>query len=295
MLTLSTLSRYVYGVHTLNARLRNVMTRWLAAHDWRADKALQRLAQVVLVTVFLLPVASCATRHSVTELPAGITVHTFRRDYANVFLVAQGENSFLIDSGYEKEAAALADDLRREGFDPAKLRAIILTHGHHDHAGGATFFRQHFQTPILAGAADAHLLAAGTAVEPLCPTNAMARRRLPDDQTARFSGFAADRLLEQPLELEPLTGIPGTITSLPGHTEGSLIVTIPGAAFVGDLLRGAVAGDSAEVHFYMCDLEDNRADVRLLLHSLAPNAELFFPGHFGPLRREEVATRFANP
>jgi glyoxylase-like metal-dependent hydrolase (beta-lactamase superfamily II) len=261
---------------------------------FRSHRNWLRLIPLGLMAV-LLVMTGCATSHSVTALPDGITVHTFRRDYANVFVIARGESFFMVDAGYEKEAAALADDLRREGFDPAKLRAIILTHAHHDHAGGAALFRQRFHTPIIAGAGDASLLAAGAALDPLCPTNAMARSRLKDDQASRFPGLVADQWVDQPLALEPLTGVPGSVTVLPGHTKGSLVVTVAGAAFVGDLFRGAIAGSSAEVHFYMCDLDDNRADVRVLLEQLAPAATLFFPGHFGPLSREAVSEQFLGP
>jgi glyoxylase-like metal-dependent hydrolase (beta-lactamase superfamily II) len=255
---------------------------------------LRALTCVALLST-LGTLAGCATSHAVTTLPDGITVHTFRREYANVFVVARGEDFFMVDAGYEKEAAALADDLRREGFDPAKLRAIILTHGHHDHAGGGAWFKERFHTPIIAGAADATLLAAGTAVDPLCPTDGIARGRLDDDQVARFTSLVADRWVETELPLAAVTGIPGTLTVLPGHTRGSVVVAVPGAAFVGDLFRGAIAGGSAEVHFYMCDLADNRADVRALLDRLAPTTTLFFPGHFGPVDREAVAARFSTP
>jgi glyoxylase-like metal-dependent hydrolase (beta-lactamase superfamily II) len=253
------------------------------------------LVALLRAVVALVALAGCATSHSVTELSGGITVHTFRRAYANVFVVARGDAFFMVDAGFEKEAAALEGDLRREGFDPAKLRAIVVTHGHHDHAGGASHFQERFHTPIIAGAGDASLLTAGAALDPLCPTNAMARSRLQDDQASRFTGITADRLVESSLELEALTGVPGTITVLPGHTMGSLVVSVPGAAFVGDLFRGAIAGSSAEVHFYMCDLEDNRRDVRELLGRIAPAATTFFPGHFGPVRREAVEERFAGP
>ena len=102
-------------------------------------------------------------------------------------------------------------------------------------------------------------------------------------------------MVERAIALEEVASIPGTIAPLPGHTPGSLVVIVPGAVLVGDLFRGSIVGSSAEVHFYMCDLEDNRRDVQALLKDLAPRAETFFPGHFGPLSRESVVERFAAP
>jgi hypothetical protein len=45
----------------------------------------------------------------------------------------------------------------------------------------------------------------------------------------------------------------------------------------------------------MCNLADNRGDVRVLLERLAPTATRFFTGHFGPVSRDAVAERFAGP
>jgi hydroxyacylglutathione hydrolase len=242
----------------------------------------------------LVVLTGCATSHSVTALPGGISVHTFRRDYTNAHVVSRGETFFMVDSGLEANAPALADDLRREGFEPARLRAIVLTHGHADHAGGAAWFRRQFGTRVIAGKADVPILAVG-ANDHLCPTSDRARDRVAADQAARFSPFAPDVTVATEVALEGLVGIAGTVTPLPGHTPGSLVVTIPGAALVGDLFRGAIVGSSAEVHFYMCDLKDNRADIRVLLEQLAPTTKVFFPGHFGPLSRDAVVERFAGP
>jgi glyoxylase-like metal-dependent hydrolase (beta-lactamase superfamily II) len=242
----------------------------------------------------LLALVGCATRRDVTTLPEGLTVYTFRRDYTNAHLVARGDAFFLVDAGLEENAPALAEDLRRSGFDPAGLRAIVLTHGHADHAGGAAWFQRSFGTPIVAGAGDSPLLRAG-ANDALCPTSASARGRLASDQAARFTPLAPDRALEAEASLEELVGLPGAVVPLAGHTPGSLVVTVPGAALVGDLFRGAIVGATAETHFYQCDLADNRADVRELLERLAPTAEVFFPGHFGPVGRPAVLRQFPSP
>jgi hydroxyacylglutathione hydrolase len=247
---------------------------------------------LLTLAALLLSLVGCATSHSERTLSAGITVHTFRREYTNAHLVTDGKNAFLFDAGLEQNATMLAQDIRDVGVAPEKLRAILLSHGHADHAGGASYFKRTFGTPIIAGAQDRAMLARGSN-DHLCPTERTSR--LERDQNASFSPIVADREVEGEVRLEPLTGIEGTLVSLPGHTEGSLVALVDDGVFVGDLFRGSILGSSAEVHFYMCDLADNQADIRHLLTTLAPNASTFFTGHFGPVLREAVTKRFLGP
>lgn len=237
--------------------------------------------------------SGCATGHTVETLASGTIVHTFRREFANAHLVVRGRQSFLVDSGLEVQGPMLEQDIRREGLDPSQLSAIIVTHAHADHAGGASYFHRTFGTRVVAGQSDRGMLASGHN-ERLCPTSGTARGRLETDQNAVYTPFEAQVLVPDntEIDLRTVTGIPGRIVSLPGHTNGSLVVLVDGAAFVGDLFRGAIVGSTAEIHFYMCDLEDNRRDVRRLLNELTPYASTFYPGHFGPLTREAVQDQF---
>jgi len=240
-------------------------------------------------------VTGCATSHSVRELPHSVVVHTFRRDHANAHVVARGSNFFMVDSGYEANAAALDADMRSEGFEPAKMRAIILSHGHADHAGGSKYFHDKYGTPVVVGRGDRPLLASGKN-DALCPTSDRAKGRLEEDQSATYRPSTPDAVVDAPLDLalEPLTGIAGRIVPLPGHTPGSLVVVVEDAVLVGDLFRGAILGSSAEVHFYMCDLADNRRDIQELLDVTAPDAHVYFTGHFGPVSRDAVVEQFGR-
>ena len=144
-----------------------------------------------------------------------------------------------------------------------------------------------FGTRIVAGRGDADLLRTGRN-DPLCPTDDRARNRLENDQAASYTPFEADVFVEQKMSLPEVAGIPGHIAVLPEHTEGSLVVVVGTMALVGDLFRGSIIGSSAKTHFYMCDLDDNRDDIRTVLDQIAPDAKLFFTGHFGPVERRKV-------
>jgi hydroxyacylglutathione hydrolase len=240
--------------------------------------------------VLVLLVSACFPERR--EVPIdGARVLTLQREYANTHaLVGPDGQVVLIDSGLERNAQAIEADLIASGLDPKKVTAVVLTHAHADHAGGARFFQEKYGARVVVGAGDAAMLAEGKN-EPLCPTNADARSRLAGDQAERYQGFTADVLVDGTFDLTPLIGAAAQALPVPGHTAGSLVVKAGSALYVGDLLRGSVFGSDADVHFYMCDLEANARDVRALLAD-HPEVTTWFVGHFGPLTRAAVEAKF---
>jgi hydroxyacylglutathione hydrolase len=249
----------------------------------------QSLSVATLLTMAFV-VSGCASRHEIVQMDA-LTVHTFRRDYANAHLLVQGDALVLVDAGLEKNAAGLEADIRSAGFDPKHIRALVLTHGHADHAGGARYFKEQLGVPIVAGAGDRGMLESGK-MDKLCPTDAMAKFRYEEDQNTTYRPTTADIWIDAAKPLSEIGGVDGTVMPMAGHTPGSLVVLTPNAAFVGDLFRGSIVDASAERHFYMCDEIDNDRDIRSLL-GMAP-VKTFFTGHFGPLDRLVVEMRFSN-
>jgi len=53
----------------------------------------------------------------------------------------------------------LVPGLKQLGLDPANIKYIVLSHGHADHFGGAPYFQEHYNTPVMMTAADWDLIA----------------------------------------------------------------------------------------------------------------------------------------
>ena len=75
-----------------------------------------------------------------------------------VHLIDTGDGLILLDSGYFGTAHLLIDSIWRVGFDPANVRWIIHTHGHHDHFGASEEFRIMYGTKLAISRVDAEAL-----------------------------------------------------------------------------------------------------------------------------------------
>src|SRR5205807_224170 len=73
---------------------------------------------------------------------------------AAAYLVETADGLVLIDSGLEDEPTVVTDQLVELGFDPQRLRAILLTHVHADHSLGAQRLRERTGAKVHAGRGD---------------------------------------------------------------------------------------------------------------------------------------------
>ena len=107
----------------------------------------------------------------------------------------------------------LVPGLKQLGLDPANIKHIVLSHGHADHFGGAPYFQEHYNTPVMMTAADWDLIA-----RPPGPNASAAarnrvlpkRHRIINDGDTLTLGNATIRF-----------GI------YPGHTPGTIMMSVP--------------------------------------------------------------------
>ncbi|PWK08358.1 MBL fold metallo-hydrolase [Tumebacillus permanentifrigoris] len=85
----------------------------------------------------------------VHQLPV-TTPTLFPATTTNVYLVVHAGKAVLIDAGFQHEQTHLLVVEYLESIGSPQVEAILMTHYHHDHSPGATFFAKHFDCPVYA-------------------------------------------------------------------------------------------------------------------------------------------------
>lgn len=67
----------------------------------------------------------------------------------HIYLVDGGDELALVDVGAGMGAEAVVANVRRAGFDPTRIRHLLLTHAHGDHGGGAFQMQQVLDAPLV--------------------------------------------------------------------------------------------------------------------------------------------------
>ena len=82
-------------------------------------------------------------------------------DGLSSFLVETGDGLVLVDGGLPQSAALIVANIRKLGFDPLDIRAILVSHAHFDHAGGINALQRMTRAPVYTSSAAATTLASG--------------------------------------------------------------------------------------------------------------------------------------
>lgn len=202
-------------------------------------------------------------------------------DYdCHVYLLDGGDEAALIDTGSGVDLEPLLANISAHGVELSRVRKLILTHGHPDHAGGSAALRSLLDCPVMVGEAEAAIVESGDPIAsglnaarpsgvyppgyqlPSCPVD----RRLRDGDTIRVGKYTLEAI------------------ATPGHSPGSIcfLFTIEGrrALISGDTIQFCpVAGQTGWISLLNCpgtDLEAYRESVQKL-SGLA--VDVLLPGH----------------
>lgn len=195
---------------------------------------------------------------------------------ANCYLIEGTHGLTLFDTGHPSAAPDLCAELERNGFPIRDIEAIVLSHHHFDHAGGARGLLERHRVKVYAHPADAPAV--------------KGQERRPKSLGLRlWSSLLSLRYPYRPLEVvvpidegETLRPLPQwQVLRLPGHTPGSIGLFQPSekTLLCGDALnnRGGRLAIPGEVH---CD--DPVAARESARKIAALDLEVLAPGH-GPV------------
>ena len=192
----------------------------------------------------------------------------------HVYWVDGGTEAALIDAGGGRDHEAIKRNIIKDGHDFSKLRYVLLTHYHADHAGGAAGWRKNPGVQVICShdAADAMIHADEKAISldvarkhgyypadyvfPACPID----RRVGEGDTIQVGRWTL-KVLDTPSQARGHLSFTGEVDGLK-------------AAFTGDTVFAG--GTIGLIATHDCNLQHYAASV-IKLGKLEVDA--FFPGH----------------
>jgi glyoxylase-like metal-dependent hydrolase (beta-lactamase superfamily II) len=204
------------------------------------------------------------------------------------YIVETTEGLVLIDSGLQSGAKHFESQMAELGLHRHDLRAILLTHAHGDHSGGAESLRETTKAKVYAGAGDAAVLRAGEPREAFFSIFDMPDETL-HPTTVDLELRGGESLAFGDVRFRAL--------ATPGHTPGSICYLMERAGlrvlFSGDVINmirgrddlpGGVGRSLGTYSTYLAPrYRGNARDYLASLRELRalPVPDLVLPGHLG--------------
>lgn len=202
------------------------------------------------------------------------------------YVVETSDGLVLIDSGLKPDASRLKEQMARLGLEWKRVRAILLTHVHGDHTGGAEYLRANTGAKVYAGEGDAPILRAGGPRDAFFSTFFM-----PNDSphpTTVDVELKGDEVVD-------FGDVRFRALATPGHTPGSTCYLMERGPlrvlFAGDVISGLLGNEGPHaagrnpLGTYSAYLapryRGNAKDYLASLHKLRelPVPDLVLPGH----------------
>ncbi|MGF1239087.1 MBL fold metallo-hydrolase [Streptomyces sp. 2-6] len=210
-------------------------------------------------------------------------LHLLRFAVGQAYLWRDGDELTLVDAGARGAGAPVVEAITSLGGDPARLRRIVLTHFHEDHADGAGELAAATGAEVLAHRLDAPVVLGELPGPPPVfedwerPLHAAAAARLPHGEPVR------------PAEVTGLSGGDtvdfgggARVLHVPGHTHGSIALHLPrhGVLFTGDTVAASPVDGAVMPGVFNLD----RSETLASFHRLAAlDTEVACFGHGDPV------------
>jgi len=219
----------------------------------------------------------------------------FKLGFTHCYLLTCPEGYLLIDTSYSHYYNLFKQKLARSGIPLSRIKYLLLTHHHDDHAGFAAPLAQECGCRIIAHRNALIPLKQGKSESDIFPVN----RRI----KVIFGLFS---LFHKEFKFPPLTisdndilieqdntgvlkaiGLEGQILSTPGHTSDSISVILStGQAFIGDAAMNFLPGSG--IHYrpiYIKDIQEVYESWKKLKRC---GVKILYPAHGAPFPIERL-------
>lgn len=209
---------------------------------------------------------------------------------SNCYLVSQGEQHLMIDAGAPGMGTKIERILAKHQIAMEQISYLVLTHGHSDHIGSAAAFQEKYDIPIVIHQNDVAMIDN--------PFSQQMQATHPIGKMITWAGkgtlkrnppqpFTPNLIITEP-ETNRL-GFGETIHPLPGHTQGSMVISFPtGELFVGDIFMNMTSPQPAYLW------EDNAALQKSIQAVQQLPAKTIYYGHGRPTLASKIAQQLSS-
>jgi len=193
-----------------------------------------------------------------------------------VYLVDAGDGrSVLIDAGLSTDPTQLLANIEATGHDPKRILAVILTHGHIDHIGGAQAIKWLTGCEVVAHEGDVAAIREGDPLRTASDLYCMGAVKVEVDRVLEGDGavleYGTARLV---------------VVHTPGHTPGDITLLLKAGGrtvlFANDV-HGPFSADWGS---------DTKAWARSMNRLVAMAPDVLLEGHFGAIAPRARAVEF---
>jgi len=187
----------------------------------------------------------------------------------NVYLIDCGGEYAVIDAGGGAGVERILENVKSDGFDPKKIRVVVLTHCHFDHIGGSTELKHLTGCKLMAHKNDA------SSIECLDEYTLV---NMAKESNLVFKAPKLDEILSNDARIK-LGNANLRIMHTPGHTPGCISVCVTEKDGKKAIFTGDIASTTGRLGFINGPGFDLSAWKLSIKRLIAEAPDRVYPGH----------------